>query len=97
MLQFEKTNLERLTFVFETGGKNAKVSQVITGIESFVYGAILFNRIKLTPKGIIRVFGEDNLYRGYIQREQYDIPKKHACNEDEQSLTLDDFYDRVAQ
>ena len=94
MLEFEKNPLEKLTFVFETGGKNAKVNQVITGIESFVFGAILFNRVKLTPKGMVRVFGEDNSYRGYIQREQYDIPKKHRCNEDEQSLTLDDFYSR---
>lgn len=94
MLQFEKKNLERLTFVIETGGRNAKVSNVITGIESFVYGAILFNRIKLTPKGIIRVFGEDESYRGYIQKDNNNLPRKFACSEEEQSLNLDYFYSR---
>lgn len=95
-LVFERDPLERLKFVFQTGGRSPKVTQVVTGLESFVFGAILFNQINLTKKGRVLVFGEnDNKYLGYIVREEYDIPKKHKPDPEDENTYFKDWYTEV--
>ena len=74
MLLFQKKDLEKLKFVHVSG--RDQVSRSCVGLESFVYAAILFNRIKLTNKGVIRVFGSDGDYRGFIKRDENGTPKK---------------------
>lgn len=78
MLKFTQEPLERLIFVCQTGGRNTKIKWVCTGLESFIFGSILYNRLPLTKKGVVYVFRHsDEKYLGYIIRGQYDIPEKH--------------------
>ena len=89
-LVFEKSPLERLKFVFQTGGRNIKITQVVTGIESFVFGAIVFNQLKLTKKGKVMVFGEDDSFRGYILRDELDLPKKYLPDPEDVNTVFSD-------
>ena len=91
-LVFERNPLERLKFVFQTGGRNIKVTQVVTGIESFVFGAIVFNQLKLTKKGKVMVFGEDDTFRGYILRDELDLPKKYLPDPEDVNTVFSDWY-----
>ena len=97
MLQFTRKPLERLKFVFQTGGRNPKVTQVYTGLESFVYGAILYGNIKLTPKGRCLVFGfEDNKYLGYIAYPDADsLPKRYKPDPEDEGTYFEDWYTSV--
>ena len=89
---FEKENLERLKFVVVTGGTNPKVKMSFTGIESMAYGSILFNRIPLTAKGVIRVFGQDDSYRGYIKKNENGLPKKYLPDTEDKDTTFKDWF-----
>lgn len=91
MLQFTKEKLERLQFVFETGGNNPKVTAHYHGLESIMTLTILQRRIKLTKKGRCNVFGEDGEYRGYITLNDNGMPVKHLPTID--GLTFNDFYE----
>lgn len=89
---FEKQSCERIRFVVLTGGSNPQVKMNVTGVEAFLYGAVLFNRIPLTPKGIIRVFGEDNSYRGYIKKNENGLPKKYLPDPIDENTTFEDWF-----
>ena len=91
-LLFEKHNLEKLRFVCQTGGNNPKVKWNVTGIESMAFGAMVFGRLKITPKGIVHVFGEDDSYRGYIRLGETGIPVKHKPDPIDEGTTFKDWY-----
>ena len=89
---FEKQSCERIRFVIVTGGSNPQVKMNVTGVEAFLFGAVLFNKISLTPRGIIRVFGEDNSYRGYIKRDEHGIPRKHLPDPIDENTSFEDWF-----
>lgn len=69
----EPGSLERLFFVIQNG-RQKKAVQCLTGLETFVVGAIAFNRIKLTPKGVVSVFKIENnkptIALGRLQKQE---------------------------
>ena len=69
----EPKSLERLFFVIQNG-KQKRAVQCLTGLETFVEGAIIYNRIKLTPKGVVHVFKIENnkptICLGRIQKQE---------------------------
>ena len=92
MLVFEKEPLERLKFVVQTGGRNAKVKFQLSGLESMVFGTFMFNRTyKLTPSGRALVFGEDDTYRGYIKLVN-GLPKKFLPEPEDVGTKFSDWY-----
>ena len=92
MLEFTRKPLERLTFVFQTGGASPKVTGQYSGVESMMFASIMFGRVKLTAKGKCLVFGEDdNKYLGYIQMVN-GLPKKFKPDAGDEDTTFEDWY-----
>lgn len=90
-VKFSQEPLQQFIYVSQTGGNNPKVVAVASGLESFLDAAILFDRMKLTKKGIVHVFlKETEEWVGSITKGKYDLPEKAIA--DEQGLLFKDFY-----
>ena len=93
-LVFTRKPLERLTFVFQTGGKSPKVTGSYSGVESFMTMAIFNGQVKLTQKGRCLVFGEDDKqYLGYIVMNEHGIPEKHKPDPEDVNTHFEDWYE----
>ena len=91
MLVFSK-DAKRLRFVCQTGGKNAKVTWDVIGLESMVVISIARRQLPLTAKGTVHVFDPDTQkWLGSMKYKSASdlFPQKILADED---LTFKDFY-----
>ena len=92
MLIYSKPNeiTRQLEFIIQNG---SKVIGHYYGIESVFYSGILFDRIKLSKRSIVRVFDKDTRqYLGYIMRDENGKAQKYLADEIDQNTTFKDWF-----